>query len=361
QVQAGVDINLTFNSSRLDDGNISCKLEKDGIINVSLGWNKNTSVVLNSGNIGSLGNGNVSVTCIVVDNAGNEHTVSTSFIKNVSTPVIKYAYFVDNDKNGAVGDNDEIVVVFDQEVSNNNENNASLIFSIEGVNLENSTISVQGTKVTITLQDVTNFVEDIKNSNKIIAVKQGQKNLTKQGTVDPATGSAVIAFGKVDITNGVIFSVPSCVNMNMINSAIGTRTGTFQEYTINKTWKTATRFEPLKGYKYVGTETFEMPIYTNSSACDFLNQTLRVNNGFSLLGLNSFREESFNDWLVTLTRKSTVEAFVPWILDKDGKAVAIYNLTSGFTGYIEPFKAYWIWYSGTTEVLFKGIVELTPQ
>ncbi|MEM4500296.1 MAG: hypothetical protein QXD62_03045 [Candidatus Woesearchaeota archaeon] len=361
QVQAGVNITLTFNSSRLDDGNISCKLEKDGIINVSSGWNKNTSVVLNSGNIGSLGNGNVSVTCLVVDTAGNENTLSTSFIKNVSTPVIKYAYFVDNDKDGVVDDNDEIVVVFDQEVSNNQETNASLIFSIEGVNLENSTISVQGTKVTITLQDVTNFVEDIKNSNKIISVKQGQKNLTKQGTIDPATGSAVIAFGKVDISNGVIFSVPSCVNMNMINSAIGTRTGTFQEYTINKTWKTATRFEPLKGYKYVGTETFEMPIYTNSSACDFLNQTLRVNNGFSLLGLNSFREESFNDWLVTLTRKSTVEAFVPWILDKDGKAVAVYDLDSGFTGYIEPFEAYWIWYSGTTEVLFKGIVELTPQ
>ncbi|MEM1988931.1 MAG: hypothetical protein QXS41_03785 [Candidatus Woesearchaeota archaeon] len=361
QVQAGVNITLTFNSSRLDDGTINCSLQKDGIINVNSGWNKQASIVLNSGNIGSLGNGNVSVTCIVVDNAGNEHTLSTSFIKNVSTPVIKYAYFVDNDKDGVVGDNDEIVVVFDQEVSNNQETNASLIFSIEGVNLENSTISVQGTKVTITLQDVTNFVEDIKNSNKIISVKQGQKNLTKKDTVDPATGSAVIAFGKVDISNGVIFSVPSCVNMNMINSAIGTRTGTFQEYTINKTWKTATRFEPLKGYKYVGTETFEMPIYTNSSACDFLNQTLKVNNGFSLLGLNSFRKELFNDWLVTLTRKSKVEAFVPWILDKDGKAVVVYDLNSGFPGYIEPFEAYWIWYSGTTEVLFKGIVELTPQ
>ncbi|MHA1817443.1 MAG: hypothetical protein ACTSX1_15685, partial [Candidatus Heimdallarchaeaceae archaeon] len=274
---------------------------------------------------------------------------------------LKYAYVNDTDFDGTP---EYIYVVFSQPVATGSSN-ANDVFELINGNLGTSTLNVvsgEENKVEITLNDASIDYRKLYGTDTgatAIRIKPGQTSLVKKDTIIPVVADTYedIATGLVSVSNNTAFSVPYCVNMNKIQAEMGSVAGTFQKY-VNGKWTEATTFEPLYGYKYLGSSTFDMPIYTYETNCDVTPDSIKiaVDNDWNLLGLDEVVKRYSADWLASITLRSSVQTFIEQLLDSDGNVIADYSDDNNTFGCskVDPFKAYWIWYNGDDGHMFNG-------
>ena len=168
-----------------------------------------------------------------------------------------------------------------------------------------------------------------------------------------------IASNEISISNGAIFSIPTCVDSEqMISEASITENDIFVSYTTGQWSSYLGNFEVLKGYKYLGDREFTMPVYY-SDVCDLSEIKIQVNNDWNLFGVNSQTITSMSNLMWSLTLSSSTNMFVNGIYDVAGDLVCTYDLDLQNFGDtdVTPFEAYWSFYAGDDSTMFSGAIE----
>ena len=162
----------------------------------------------------------------------------------------------------------------------------------------------------------------------------------------------------IEISDGVVFSVPTCVNSAEMLSLAGFSVDdeTFVTFTNGQWVSFDGEFDLLKGYKYLGDNTFNLPIIAADS-CNMEEQQVIVNNGWNLVGVNAEEDIDMGDLLWSMTLGSRTNMFINTVYDFEENIMCGYDIEDGdFYGPQDeayPTEAYWVFYAGD-ETFFNG-------
>jgi len=207
----------------------------------------------------------------------------------------------------------------------------------------------------LVLEDTYEYVLDVDNVDSVVSctVTPFAVSGVKQGLTIESL-SVEVSLRVILISNGVMFSVPTCVDsIKMINEAQIDETDVFSSYT-NGMWESfGGEFDVLKGYKYFGNREFELPVYVDDD-CDFTQIKTTISNNWNLIGPNSLSSVYAEDLLWSLTKRSYVETFIDALYNNFGVKLGSYDSNDFGLLEVSPMEAYWIFYAGEDGTLFSG-------